>query len=451
MSIESSRDIQEPHDIVMIADGWTRSVFMDLYENGDLADIRTHLVQEGGLIYDVVSTVPSVSLLSHTTILAGVQPVEHRLPGHRWIERSSGKVVNYLTWSGNRRLNRDIGDDVTTFFEDRSLGSLALQSVINRGASRSVRIPSMRGAPIIDLYTRKYLDDYRKAVIWLPRVDALSHSDGPRSDRVRAEMIATSRAIGNLARQMHANGQLDRARIALVPDHGHRPVERSVSLANALSGLGVAAATNPRVLRLDQATVMTSGDASAQVYLPEHLQSSRVDIAGILAATEGVELVALREGDVWRFSDRDGVSFATVKPGHSASYHVLRGRDPLGLTTGDLVRVLDLTAPTVDERYPDLLHQIGTSVVPGRSGDIFAFAAEGTHFGVGPRVGFRLGFHRGSHGGLSDDEVLVACPFRNPREIDLSPVRSSDLLRRLGMLSTREAVDLGRDKVTAHP
>ncbi|MDR1237005.1 MAG: alkaline phosphatase family protein [Propionibacteriaceae bacterium] len=426
--------------IVIIADGWTRGPFLELLENGDLPEIASFLVAEGGLARNVVSNLPSISIASHTTLLTGTDQEAHGIPGHRWHGACDHKITNYLSLRGPSAVNRDISPSVSTLFEvTRDPAKIAVQSIVNRGATVTERLLTQRPAPILERAAELIRNNPQStSVVWLPRVDSLGHIHGPLSPTVYEEMRATSRALGTFATQLHKDGLYDGARITLVPDHGQRTIVERARLDDLLKGAGLDCKINPRRGGGNRSIILTGGDASAQVYMGGGVHADLRELASKLVATAEVELCCWKSGELWAFMGADGVATASVvqsRGQESVAYRVTEGNDPLGLSPTHEPIEIDTTQPSVTlGKYPDFLHQIMHSYVDGRSGQLYVFPSSGFHFGVGPRVGWRLGFHKGSHGGPLREEVLVTAAYKGDVTID-GPVRSSQLLRRLGYLS----------------
>jgi len=426
--------------VIMIADGWTRRIFLELLGAGDLpeiADLFEQDAERSGFL-DVISNLPTVSLASHTTILTGTHQAEHGVVGHRWLDSATNSRRDYLGVSGPKQVNRDIRRDVPTVFEHYK-HAVSVQSVIRRGAQQHVSLPTIRSGPILrkagDLLVRQ---PDSLVVAWLPRGDILAHTYGPDSARVRRDMQETSVAIGQLARRLEGSGLLAKTRLLLIPDHGHRAVSQTVNLKRLLRDIGIDTAINRRPTKSNQTLTLTSGDSSALLYLSERDRSRLTVIANQVAQLACVELVCAPVGrDRLLFFSHQGAASATYDWAEgSVSYEVDDGEDPLGLDVGPR-SVLNLQSPMLTGKYPDVLHQIARSFASGRSGDLLLLAAAGTHFGRTPRLAFRFGYHRGSHGGPFPDEILVSAGFRLPsgeRMPDRSPIRSADLLRALGFL-----------------
>lgn len=425
-------------DVVFIADGWTRNLVLEMLKAGDLEEMQEHFIDRGGLLSDVVSNLPSVSLSSHTSILTSSYQDEHHIAGHRWRD-DAGRVTDYLRASGHRRVNGDISPNVRTVFEGDATGhAFSIQGVVERGATRKTHILTMSPEPILcraDSLIRTVTRS--TSVVWLPRVDALSHMHGPDSPRIRAEMIRTSRALGRFAVGLERDGYLDDARLAIVSDHGHEHVHRRLRLEEPFARAGVDVVVNHRRNVAARALALTSGDRSAHVYLP-HSDLAEVErIARTVVEDPGIELAAWRAQDgVWSFAGASGMSSASWVDPATIAYETLTGIDPLELCASGVANI-DVREPLVNlGLYPDFLHQVMRSHVPGRSGNLLLFAGKGTHFGRGPRMGYRLGYHRGSHGGPFHDEVIVAAAYRSPEPIEDRPIRSADLLRTLGFAAT---------------
>ena len=428
--------------IIMIADGWTRRIFWPLLHSGQLPDIADSLLAEGGST-DVVSNLPTVSLASHTTLLTSRNQTEHGVIGHRWLDAETQHIHNYLGPLGARHVNADISPDVSTIFE-RYRSAISVQSVVRRGATKHSWIPSMHSGPLLAATADRAIRHPESVIVtWLPRGDAVAHSYGPDSRQVADDMRETSVAIGRLVSRLSQADLLDDARLLLVPDHGHRSVSQNVDLGAVLASAGITSTINARPKRPGVALTLTSGDSSALVYLQPNNVSRALDFGRNLAEDESIELVCAPTGAAIHFFGRTGESVAEYREDPTtARYHVVAGTDPLNLGPNHSSQEFDLSEPMVDGIYPDILHQISKSFVRGRSGDLLLLASAGRHFGQAPRLAWRMGYHRGSHGGPFADEILVSAIYRGvTTETSTGPIRSADLLERLGLLSVSGVVD----------
>jgi hypothetical protein len=260
------------------------------------------------------------------------------------------------------------------------------------------------------------------------------------SPKVRADMQDTSQAIGEMLDKLSHARLLDDARILLIPDHGHRTVTTRVRLEDVAKSCHMVLDVNPRArsARRRRSLALTSGDSAAYLYLTQADLERRDFIARRCATHPAVELVCWLDTDgAAHFASQTGEGIARPLSLDRISYSWQGQQDPLSVSVCVAEIELDISSPLVgpDVPYPDIIHQFLRSNVPGRSGDLLILASDGVHFGRGPRLGWRLGFHRGSHGGASAEEVVVAAAFRGTlAEIIDGPVRSADLLARLGLL-----------------
>ena len=194
--------------LILIADGWTRHVFLDLLDQGRLPEIRDELVIPGQLIDPVISIFPTVSIASHATLLTGTSPAEHRIPGHRWMDSTTGLITNYVglrnfVRRGIRGIDDDLASGVSTVFERQApRHSEASPSLVARGASRrsKLRASGLESGELIRNAGRQLLarpDSF--VVCWLPRGDIVARRHGHEAPEVVKEMRDVSRAIGLLA------------------------------------------------------------------------------------------------------------------------------------------------------------------------------------------------------------------------------------------------------------
>jgi len=373
-------------------------------------------------------------MASHVSILTSSYIDEHHIPGHRWLNRDSHKVVNYLGPLGSKKVNRDVAKTISSIFTNSAFKTFSVQEPVTLDVDRKIILPRMRAKGIMRKASRLVLKNPNSTIaIWLPKVDELSHRYGPDSRQVAAEMVDTSKAFGSFVLFLKKQGLLGGARILFLPDHGQRRVAQAkgVQLKKIMELTGEKFLINPMFFA-NKNLILTSGDSFAQIYFEPHSSLTKAVVAERIRSEKTIELICWRDEEKWFFVNRFGS--VEVEPlGDDCCYvKLLDGVNPLG---AELMGNINLSEPVLDKgKYPDFLHQIMRSYVTGRSGDLFLFAAKDFHFGVSPRIGWNFGRHKGTHGGPFEDEVMVAAicyGFDVPKK---SGIRSADLIQMLGLV-----------------
>ena len=426
--------------LILIADGWSRSVFLELLESGSLSEIQHYIIDKGGLLHNVVSNLPSVSVASHTSIITSRYQDEHMIPGHRWLDRANKRVVSYLSLNGASSANNDRSANISSVYENTAFSkAISVQGVVSRGAEIITHIPTMRSSAILKRTAKLLQNNHNSVVVtWLPKVDAVSHNHGPLSEKVKKEMIETSKSIGAMAETLISANVFEHLRILFIPDHGQRSVTKRVNLKKILNNCGLGVVVNPRKFHTKKDVVMTGGDSSAQVYFSPSLLgvNAKKDIARQITKCREIELACWNDCDKWFFANSNGLSCAQWKSTERKSvlYEIIYGSDPLEMLLHSTSENINLSEPIINRGlYPDFLHQVMRSYVENRSGDMLLFPSKGHHFGTAPRIGFRLGFHRGSHGGPTEEETIVSAAYKG-FDIEDCPIRAADLLRVLKLV-----------------
>ncbi len=424
--------------LIVILDGWTKSTFEQLLNSGDLPDMQRYVIDRGLVLDNVVTNLPSVSIASHLSLLSSCYINEHHIPGHRWLDKTNKKIRSYFTLDAPKKIDDDINSDIQLVFDQyRDFPSISVEGIVRRGATKSFYSPFMSGGHLLKKAAKTIKDHPNSMVVtWLPKVDSLSHTYGPNSQRVLREMKNTSIAVGKLAQYLAKHDLFNDLKIVMVPDHGQREVRSSVKLEKLMAKIGLASVVNPKTFDGKLQTILTSGDASAQIYLTPSEFDNREEIGTKLCSFDEIEIVCWKVKSTWYFVSKQGKSCAIESDSNDklVTYQVLAESDPLNIVGSQLKTELDLSVPMIAQGYyPDFLHQIMHSHVDGRSGDLLVFPSPQFHFGRAPRMGFRFGYHRGSHGGPLKEEVLVTgiCAGFH---LDNRPIRLADLLLALGVV-----------------
>ncbi len=393
------------HKVVLIViDGLTPVTFEDAVDRRTTPALA--LLAEHGSYRRAVSTFPSLTPVCLSSIATGAHPDVHEIPHLVWYHRGERRLVEYGSSFGALRaagLARSIldtifemnahhlGRDAVTLYEaleDAGLTAAAVNITCYRGRHRHLpTLPGVTkaafgprrfffynlfesdptGAPLsvrnraagtVDAYAAavgRWLvtrDGFDCLVYYLSDYDYASHAYGPD-----AAPEALARVDGAVQALLDAAGGadefLERYDVVLCSDHGQTPVDRAVSLHEALAGTDA---------------LVTASNRAAMVYRLPGCRPEARQLAELLDGAAGVETVLFLE-DGEPVARRDGVDV------------------PL--------RELD---------YPDAETRIRAALANPNAGELIVSAAPGAEFAD---LGGRHHAGGGSHGSLTagDSEV----------------------------------------------
>lgn len=418
------------------------------------------LMERGVYVRDCVSTFPSVTPVASATIATGTDPHEHNIPAMNWYHRGEARYVEYgssLSASRTFGVVRSLYDTVynmnmshlsrgveTVFerLEDAGLRTAGTTYLIYRGrtrhevaedgiypriakaaafrhgvwgptelfyadmfASRRTGCRSALGLPgQRDQHTGcvgAYLVDnglFDFMLFSLPDNDTYSHKHGPY-----AQVTSIAAADRALERIMHAGGGpdefLDEHAVIVMSDHSQTEVEDRVNLGRVLDGWRILA---PRDQAPEEAEIAVCPSArAAMVYVidPQRRDDFVPRLVRDLDGAEGVDLVAVRDGEEARVLSRRGeLRFA---PGgelcdlRGGRWSVDGDLGALGLRTRD--------GRVASRQYPHALARLWSALACPSAGDVLVSAEPGYEFvdwGGADHVG------GGSHGSLHRGDSL---------------------------------------------
>lgn len=421
--------------IYIIADAWRTDVFHQCLLESKLPEIQSELIDNGIFLQNLVSVFPSVSLSSHSTLLTGENLNKHLIAGHRWFDRSK-KMVRIYLGSDYKKVNADLSPETPTLFEKfPDMTSFAINSVINRGATRSIRYLNVNSKSILSKTAELICANPTSVfVIWLPKGDIVSHKKNPISDALVKEMISASEGIGILTKRLKQAGLFQKSRIVFISDHGQKATKHSYNLAHYFRSLGYRSFLNPGKPIDCDILVFSNGDACAYLYFdPGFTVNHKTDLLYKLREKEEVDLVFFRAdaGNHYIFSNQ-GVTQINKISDTNVKYQLLENTDPLGILSGSseiIINPEEFSTVNLEWNYPDIIYQYLTSGVSTRSPDAFVTSSGDYHFGKTPRIGWNFGYHKGSHGGPTQEEMLVSAIFTGQFPSDLNAVkRTKDVL-----------------------
>ena len=257
------------HVVGFLWDGTNANVLYDMVAAGEAPNVARLLAMGTGLGHGAMSSLPTVTLANHTTILTGAHPGHHGILHNAWYDRATGEQVvtnSPATWPwamqtlspevetlyqavhrafpGARTVSVnepcDTGADQSTFEVLRTGGDLVrppkaedlpfaterfvrpeksyqvssridhtgmVQALDVWDGARDGRSPD--GAPL-PLFT----------FVNFTLTDAAFHAGGPYSDIARASVHDTDARLGQILDAVERSGAFDRTAFFLVADHG---------------------------------------------------------------------------------------------------------------------------------------------------------------------------------------------------------------------------------------
>ena len=85
--------------VIVDVDGIRRDTFEQVYRDGRLPNFQRIFAR--ALWFDDASSVlPTVTMPAQASIFTGTQPARHGVPGNQWFDRSTGRLIDYMTPGG---------------------------------------------------------------------------------------------------------------------------------------------------------------------------------------------------------------------------------------------------------------------------------------------------------------------------------------------------------------
>lgn len=258
---------ERPEVVVgLLLDGCNPNVLFDVVAAGEAPNIAALLAEGTALQHGIVSSLPTVTLPNHTTILTGRHPGHHGILHNAWWDRGRQERVTTnspATWATAMDALAPGTDSIHSALRRAEPG--AFTASVNEPADpgavfstfdlmrRGVRVPFPRSAeglphatemfvrPVKDYATYtlvdhhgveqavgiiegRYLDtDYPlPRFLWvnLTLTDSAFHEGGPHSEIARASIRDSDGRIGEIVAALDRRGVLERTAFFLCADHG---------------------------------------------------------------------------------------------------------------------------------------------------------------------------------------------------------------------------------------
>ena len=458
---ELSEDVTRPHPgvIILLCDGLSPDLVSQGVDEGWLPNIEKRFVAAGTRVEHAVTAVPSITYGAITTILTGVTPATHGIPGNHWFDPRERMFRNYATIASYRHINGDFS--VPTIYECIDpLVSSSIQAAHIRGVTDNIANWAQSGVRWffkvytgVDALTATTIELVAERAnrrgnwpalltCYFPGVDTIGHRSGVSSDRYRAAAKHFDHHLGRICDWLEAQGLLEDTYLVLLSDHGMVDVNpggcidlmylvRDVWGRNATDRMfqeGTYAQRSHHFDRYDTVVCWQDGRRASLYFAGEAGWSetpSCETVAEIMTApepedqlwnVEGVDIVAYLAGENEAII-RSGQGEARIVERESESgieyRYVPVPDDVLGyLEDDDLAAFVaagfhesrDWMIATSGQTYPDLVPHIVPLLRHRRFGRVLVFTAPGYSFNA----------ELGGHGGVRREEMEMVMMFAGP-------------------------------------
>ncbi|HSA25504.1 MAG TPA: alkaline phosphatase family protein [Phycisphaerae bacterium] len=443
--------------LVFFPDGLHRARFDELVAAGQLPHITRRFVQGGIRVDRAVDSLPTVTYANCSSLVTGLFPGHHGIPGNVWLDRQSLESCSYMTLDTYRVVNEHL--TVPTLYS--ILGdhfTLNIQLHTYRGVTRSIDgyhtfrrnwILGFHGAvdrsvpdrlPAVAALANREKRWPSVIMTYFPAVDEVGHRFGPNSPQYDQAVRDLDTAVGRMTDAIDRAGLGDRTYYVLVSDHGMPAVEpdRHLDLSKwlevrralncretPLQGHG-RAAFRAALERYD-AFLVIGADRMAAIHLrgrqgwdttPTCAEvASFIESEPHLAELPAVDCVLARDGTdrVRLWSSRGAAAVERSRDGGQVRYRLLVDRgDPLGYAQpAELAAFVqagwhtsrDWLRATSGSTHPDFVPQTVEMFDSPRAGDVILFAAQGWDFSLSQKAG---------HGSCLAGDMLIPLHFAGP-------------------------------------
>ena len=317
------------HVVLVSIDGLAASYLND--PRAELPTLRA-LVKQGATAKGMVTSFPSVTWPSHTSLVTGVEPGRHGVIGNSVWDAKRNRGLTYI---GDPELTKQEAIRVPTLYDLAHGAGLTCGSVIwpcsNGAESLRWVIPDSNKADLHARYTTPGLVDELKQAdidisklgVWgwnkqysterdvlytqvanyllrkhrvnlllvhLVTPDGVEHAYGPHTPEAYQAVAESDRRIAEIWATLQGPGFKERSTLFVVSDHGFAPYEKFIRPNVVLKELGLVKTDDAGKVTDRQAWCVAQG-GSAFIYVLD--ASRRAEISGQikqkLAALEGVQ------------------------------------------------------------------------------------------------------------------------------------------------------------------
>lgn len=319
------------HVVLVSIDGLAASYLSD--PRAELPNLRK-LAAEGATAKGMITSFPSVTWPSHTSLVTGVSPAKHGVIGNSVWDRKNNRSLVYI---GDPELTKDQAVRVPTLFDAADAAGLSCGAIIwpccNGAKSLKWVIPDSNRPDLHAKYTtpglieelakagidsskfgtwgwdKKYSSErdltYTRVanylvtkhqanlmLVHLITPDGVEHAYGPHTPEAYAAVAESDQRIGEIWANMQQAPLAGKATLVVVSDHGFAPYEKFIRPNVVLREMGlITAGADDKVT--DRRAWCVAQGGSAFIYVLDKSREAELiaELKKKLAAMEGVAAV----------------------------------------------------------------------------------------------------------------------------------------------------------------
>ncbi|MGB5912809.1 MAG: alkaline phosphatase family protein [Promethearchaeia archaeon] len=255
-----SRNPKVNQVILIILDDVRASHLFTLIDQNKLPNI-SKLAKSGISCSNCITSFPSITYPCYSNIVlgsySGYYPKEGSgIPMYHWIAREDPPtkskkypiIKSYGSARHIRKINKDVGTNVKTIFEQAGGGNFASSlNLVNRG-SLFIPVKQFTSASImkgvekvfenpLDFFLEKEVP--KVTVAYIPETDDLMHNKGFDHPDYIKEIINCDGYLGSLIRTLKDIGLYDSTAIGIISDHGNYKTEKMYDIEPFFKEIGL--------------------------------------------------------------------------------------------------------------------------------------------------------------------------------------------------------------------
>jgi predicted AlkP superfamily pyrophosphatase or phosphodiesterase len=272
----TSREIK--HVVLVSIDGLAASYLTD--KRAELPTLRK-LMAEGASARGMITSFPSVTWPSHTSLITGVQPAKHGVIGNAVWDRQNNRSLTYI---GDPELTKDQAVRVPTLYDHAHAAGLTCGAVIwpcvNGAKTLDWAIPDSNKPELHAKYTTPgFVDELKKSgidatklgewgwnkerasdrdklytavanyllekhhvnllLVHLIRPDGVEHAYGPHTPEAYQSVAEADERIAEIWATLQKPPLAGKSTLFVVSDHGFAPIETNIRPNVVLKELGL--------------------------------------------------------------------------------------------------------------------------------------------------------------------------------------------------------------------